>query len=252
MLSATKTVLVSHLGGIEVGFRTSTAVLDNTKPTLVMFNPFTTTTDYYTPEFESEALTTVVNLVAIEPLGHGHTRAVKTDSFTYWDSAIISFQLLDILGIDEVFALGTSQGGWIAARMAILAPERVGISRNSSFWILLIVFVTDPGHHTHWVINGCRIRKKSRCWLLGWPLSLCWSFESCWWFITCWQFRTRRCLLWISYGHRIWEDSPPKNKGVLGKGDTQELLWRSGQEKDLHGRCKSCRSRWVTWTVGIC
>lgn len=180
MLSTAKTVLVHHLGGIEVGFRASRAVLDNTKPTIVMFNPFTTTTDYYTPEFENEALTAIANLVAIEPLGHGNTRAVKTESFTYWDSAIMGLQLLDVIGIEKAFALGTSQGGWIAARMAILAPERVVVSRKSSIYILLIVFVADPGRYTYWLINGRRIRKKSRQWLLGWPSSMCWSLDSCW------------------------------------------------------------------------
>jgi microsomal epoxide hydrolase len=32
---------------------------------------------------------------------------------------------MDKLGIDEAFALGTSQGGWIVARMALLAPRRI-------------------------------------------------------------------------------------------------------------------------------
>src|SRR5690349_23442152 len=33
--------------------------------------------------------------------------------------------VLDALGIDRAFVLGTSQGGWIAVRMALLAPDRV-------------------------------------------------------------------------------------------------------------------------------
>lgn len=37
----------------------------------------------------------------------------------------MTLQVLDALGIDKAYALGTSQGGWIVARMAILAPERV-------------------------------------------------------------------------------------------------------------------------------
>ncbi|CAG9956622.1 unnamed protein product [Clonostachys rosea f. rosea IK726] len=125
MVEPTKTLLVPHLGGIDVGHRLSTPLIDLAKPTLVLFNPFTTTADYYLPQFEDEALTDALNLVAIEPLGHGITRLKKTESFTYWDSAIMSLQLLDALGIDKVFVSGTSQGGWIATRMALLAPERV-------------------------------------------------------------------------------------------------------------------------------
>lgn len=125
MSSATKTIFVPHLGGIEVGYRLSTATPDPSKPTVVLFNPFTATTDYYRPEFGNTILTGTVNLLAIEPLGHGHTRPKRTPTFTYWDSALMSLQVLEALGIEQAFALGTSQGGWIAARMALLAPEKV-------------------------------------------------------------------------------------------------------------------------------
>lgn len=120
-----KTISVPHLGGCDVGFRLSSGSADTSKPTLVLINPFTVTADYYLPEFSNKALTDSLNLLAIEPLGHGQTRTKKTDSFTYWDSAIVFLQVLDALGIDKAFALGTSQGGWIATRMALVAPERV-------------------------------------------------------------------------------------------------------------------------------
>jgi Predicted hydrolases or acyltransferases (alpha/beta hydrolase superfamily) len=32
---------------------------------------------------------------------------------------------MDHFGIQKSFALGTSQGGWIVTRMALLAPDRV-------------------------------------------------------------------------------------------------------------------------------
>ena len=120
-----QTLFVPHLGGIDVGYRLSRTIPDLSKPTLVLFNPFTTTADYYLPEFENNAIQGAINLVAIEPLGHGQTRLHRAETFTYWDSAIMSLQLLDVLGIGNVFVLGTSQGGWIAARMALLAPDRV-------------------------------------------------------------------------------------------------------------------------------
>ena len=37
----------------------------------------------------------------------------------------MALQVMDKLGIDKAFALGTSQGGWMVTRMALLAPERV-------------------------------------------------------------------------------------------------------------------------------
>ncbi|CAI4213457.1 unnamed protein product [Parascedosporium putredinis] len=125
MPDLTNTLQVPHLGGINVGYRLSSSSLDKNKPTLVLFNPFTATVDYYLPEFNDETFCRAANLVAVEPLGHGRTRARKTESFTYWDTAIATLQLLDALGVDQFFALGTSQGGFIAVRLALIAPERV-------------------------------------------------------------------------------------------------------------------------------
>lgn len=137
-----KTALVPHLGGIVVGYRLSSETPDKSKPTIVLFNPFTATADYYLPEFNNKALTETANLLAIEPLGHGFTKLKRTESFTYWDSAAMALQLLDILGIEKTFALGTSQGGWIAARMALIAPERVSRPRESKSILFLTTNIT--------------------------------------------------------------------------------------------------------------
>lgn len=117
-----QTSFVPHLGGINVGYRYSFS--SSSIPTLVLITPFTTTVDYYLPEFKSAQLASRFNLLAVEPLGHGATQT-KSETFTYWDSAIMILQLLDVLKISQAFAAGTSQGGWIAARMALLAPKRV-------------------------------------------------------------------------------------------------------------------------------
>lgn len=124
---STQTLYVPHLGGIDVGYRLSQPAIDRTKPTIVLFNPFTATTDYYEPEFKNAALCAAANLVVVEPLGHGRTmpRSGAGTTFTYWDTAHMALQLLDALGVDKFFALGTSQGGWIAVRLALLAPARV-------------------------------------------------------------------------------------------------------------------------------
>jgi len=122
-MAETKTVTVPHLGGTQVGYRMPEP-LDRSKPTLVMVNSFSTSADLYTPQFEDEDLRNSANLIAIELFGHGHTRS-PSEQFTYWDTAIANLQVMDALGIDKAFVLGTSQGGWVAARMALLAPERV-------------------------------------------------------------------------------------------------------------------------------
>jgi len=118
-----QTVKVPHLGGIDVAYRTSGSH-DSSKPTLVLVHSFMTSGALYDAQLKSEKLTGVANLIAIDLLGHGSTRS-PIENFTYWDSAIMTLQLLDSLKINKFFALGTSQGGWIVVRMALLAPNRV-------------------------------------------------------------------------------------------------------------------------------
>jgi len=94
------------------------------KPTLLLVNSFTTTSDLYKSQFENKSLTDTMNLLAIELLGHGKTRT-KSEHFTYWDTAIMNLQVMEALGIKKAFVLGTSQGGWITVRMALLAPDKI-------------------------------------------------------------------------------------------------------------------------------
>jgi len=117
------TIAVSHLGGSEIGYQFG-APYNPDLPTLVMVNSFSTGVDLYRPQFADERLLQVANLLALELFGHGQTRA-SMKHFTYWDSAIGNLQALEALGIEQAFVLGTSQGGWIAVRMAILAPDMI-------------------------------------------------------------------------------------------------------------------------------
>jgi len=123
-MAATTTIQVPHLGGIQVGYRLSGDCYDAKKPTCVLINSMCMTVSLYKDQFDNPALTDVLNLLAIEPLGHGAT-SCPVEHFTYWDSAIMALQVMDKLGIDKAFALGTSQGGWMVTRMALVAPERV-------------------------------------------------------------------------------------------------------------------------------
>lgn len=123
MSTGTQTIDIPHLGGSTIGYQLAKPY-DASLPTVVLANSFSTSAELYRPQFADEKLTAVANLLAIEPYGHGETRAGYAD-YTYWDSSIANLQVMDALGIKEAFALGTSQGGWIATRMAMLAPTQI-------------------------------------------------------------------------------------------------------------------------------
>jgi pimeloyl-ACP methyl ester carboxylesterase len=122
-MSSAETITVPHLGTSTIGYKFGRPY-DAALPTLVMVNSFSTSVELYRPQFADEKLSAVANLLALEPYGHGQTRA-GYEQFTYWDSAVANLQVLDALGISDAFVLGTSQGGWVAARMAMLAPQVV-------------------------------------------------------------------------------------------------------------------------------
>lgn len=119
----TKTVHVPHLGGIDAAYQMPRAY-DRTKPTVVLVNAFTTSSELYRDQFKNSKLNENMNLVAIELLGHGQTRTAR-EHWTYWDTAEMNLQVLDALGIERAFVLGTSQGGWVTVQMALLRPETV-------------------------------------------------------------------------------------------------------------------------------
>jgi pimeloyl-ACP methyl ester carboxylesterase len=62
-------------------------------------------------------------LIAVDERGHGGTPA--DSPFSYWDVARDVLGLLDELGIGRAAVVGTSQGGFVAIRMALLDPDRV-------------------------------------------------------------------------------------------------------------------------------
>ena len=95
MENGTQTVDVPHLGGSSIGYRFGRPY-DPSLPTLVMVNSFTTSVELYRPQFGDSALNDVANVLAIEPYGHGATRATYRQ-FTYWASAVANLQVLDAL-----------------------------------------------------------------------------------------------------------------------------------------------------------
>lgn len=173
-MAATTTIEVPHLGGIKAGYALSGGRYDATKPTVVLINSMCTTVSLYKAQFDSAELTSAVNLLAVEPLGHGAT-SCPTEHFTYWDSAVMALQVMDKLGIDKAFALGTSQGGWMVARMALLAPERVG--QLCGFVVVVVVGkqtrladrhdVLDTRAHAAGHIDGLRVGRLAQQGVLG-------------------------------------------------------------------------------------
>ncbi|KAI1409304.1 Alpha/Beta hydrolase protein [Hypoxylon sp. FL1857] len=131
-MDSTQTISVQHLGA-QVGYAVSNNKLDPAKPTCVLINPLCATVEYYREQLNSEKLTQAMNLLAIEPLGHGATTC-GSEHFTYWDSALVALQAMEALGVDQAYALGTSQGGWIVARMALLAPGTVSFIVCGLLW----------------------------------------------------------------------------------------------------------------------
>lgn len=119
----TKTIRVPHLGGIDAAYQMPREY-DPAKPTVVMINAFTMSSELYREQFDNTELADQMNLIAIELLGHGQTRTTRTH-WTYWDTAEMNLQVLDALKIDRAFVLGTSQGGWVTVQMALLRPEKV-------------------------------------------------------------------------------------------------------------------------------
>ncbi|KAL4912477.1 Alpha/Beta hydrolase protein [Aspergillus aurantiobrunneus] len=118
-----KTVRVPHLGGIDAAYQMPQPY-DSTKPTVVLVNSFTTSSELYCTQYDDKKLTDSMNLLSIELLGHGQTRTSR-EQWTYWDTAEMNLQVLDALGIDKAFVLGTSQGGWITVEMALLRPDKI-------------------------------------------------------------------------------------------------------------------------------
>lgn len=154
----TQIVQVPHLGGIDASYQMPHRY-DPKKPTLVLVNSFTTSSELYQKQYENKALTDTMNLLAIELLGHGQTRT-KRENWTYWDTAEMNLQVLDALGIEKAFVLGTSQGGWITVRMALLRPEKVRYIDQHTVYMTRpnLKGPVDPRNYPSRNLAGLRIR----------------------------------------------------------------------------------------------
>jgi pimeloyl-ACP methyl ester carboxylesterase len=121
----TRTVSLPLFGGTTASYHAAPWPPNPSNPTLIMINSFATTVDIFRSQLTNTTLQASMNMLAIEPLGHGSTRT-KRGQFTSWDSAAMILSVLDALEIPgKVFVTGIDQGGWMTVQTALLAPTRI-------------------------------------------------------------------------------------------------------------------------------
>lgn len=76
-----------------------------------------TTSELYRDAYSNDELTSVMNLVSVELLGHGLTPAYKVQNWAYWDMAIMNLQVLKNSGVEKAPVLGASQGFGLLLRL---------------------------------------------------------------------------------------------------------------------------------------
>jgi 3-oxoadipate enol-lactonase len=115
------------------------------------------------------ALVPAYRCVSWDQRGFGRTGPVDVP-FTYWDSARDLLGLLDHLGIERATLAGMSQGGFIAMRAALLAPDRVAalvlIDTRSGIDSPEVI-EAFAGLDAEWRRNGSRNVKNDLAGLLG-------------------------------------------------------------------------------------
>jgi 3-oxoadipate enol-lactonase len=91
-------------------------------PVVVLAHGFLMDRSMFAPQVA--ALRDTYRVVTWDARGFGET-VFDGSPFTYWDLAHDCLGLLDHLGVDRAVVGGMSQGGFVALRVALLAPERV-------------------------------------------------------------------------------------------------------------------------------
>ena len=113
---------ISLDNGVNLAYRISHPI-DKSLPTIVMFHAFLMDSRFFDRQFK-DVRYSPYNLISIDAHGHGETTG-RGEDFTFWDTASDSLRLLTKLGLNQFYALGTTQGGCVALRMALLEPQRV-------------------------------------------------------------------------------------------------------------------------------
>jgi len=126
------------------------------------------------------ALSPEFRVITWDERGFGQTEC-DGKPFTYWDSASDCLGLLDHLGIEKAVIGGMSQGGYLALRAALLAPQRLlglvllntqagpedpshiegyrqmmldwisqGLSEDAAQYVANII-IAEPAENAHWI-----------------------------------------------------------------------------------------------------
>jgi 3-oxoadipate enol-lactonase len=90
-------------------------------PAILFSHSFGMTGAMFAPQLN--AFRQTYRCITWDERGHGRTHADKP--FDFWDSAKDALALLDHLGVQRAAFVGTSQGGFLAMRAALLAPDRI-------------------------------------------------------------------------------------------------------------------------------
>jgi pimeloyl-ACP methyl ester carboxylesterase len=93
-----------------------------TGPAVVVLHSFLMDGSMFEPQVQAWA--GEFRTIAVDERGHGGTPAEAP--FDHWDVARDVIALLDHLGIARAAVVGTSQGGFVGLRAALLAPQRIG------------------------------------------------------------------------------------------------------------------------------
>jgi hypothetical protein len=76
----TKTIRVPHLFGTDAAYQMPRPY-DSSKPTCVLINSFTMTSDLYAPQYKNETLLDAMNILAVEPYGNYKLMAFLTPTW---------------------------------------------------------------------------------------------------------------------------------------------------------------------------
>src|SRR4051794_5077223 len=90
-------------------------------PALVMLHSFLMDRSMFAPQVEAFAGS--YRCITIDGRGHGETMGATP--FDYWDAARDVIAVLDHLSVHTATVAGTSQGGFVALRAALVRPELV-------------------------------------------------------------------------------------------------------------------------------
>jgi pimeloyl-ACP methyl ester carboxylesterase len=121
-MSPKELIKMSLDNGVTLAYRLSHSI-DKSLPTIVMHHAFLMDSRFFDRQLKDVRYSSY-NLISIDAHGHGETTGRGKD-FTLWDTALDTLQLLTKLGINQFYVLGTTQGGCIALRMALIETRRI-------------------------------------------------------------------------------------------------------------------------------